>query len=184
MKTAKDNDPGIYNYTRNRRIHNRLQLRNELLFRREQSSDTSKTLTLASTNSKPGGIVDINTIRRQHFAEGYNDIQFHYLITDTGQLYTGLELHEASDIASGIVIGIAGGLTSDGKVPATKGPSLYRQKQIESLVNLVGMFVTLYENVYIARNNVIRKQGMGPSQLSAPDTLLRVNKLITKGVGA
>lgn len=178
---AKDIDPGISNYTRYRRIFNRIQLRNELLYRREMLSDTAASITIASTNTAPEAITTIREVRDLHISEGYKDVQFHYLILENGQLITGLEVGEVSNIASGIVVALAGGLNSQGEVPSTKRTSLYTQKQIESLMHLLTSYVTLYEDVSLLRSTVIRRAGMGPAQLNIPELFQTVLDKVLRG---
>lgn len=173
-----DLDPGIQNYTRHRRILHRLQLRNEIMFTREQSNKTDINFVIVSTNTTPGNRDTLSSIRNLHTAAGYDTLQFHYLILENGQVWTGLEPLEKSQLVNGeeIVVGLVGGLTRQGTVPIDRVLSNYTHKQSESLMALLGTYITCNENVSIVRKKMPQKQGVGSAMLNYPDLLKRVIK--------
>lgn len=175
--TAKDLDPGIHIYKRNRRILSRTQLRNEIMLFRENSKKDSITMTLLSTDTAPTPETDWRKIEDKHVASGFERLEFHFFIAENGNVYTGLELHEDSELkADTLIIGLAGGRNSVGGIPKTNTLSVYTEKQIKSLMNLMGMFIIMFEKASMSTINVPDHDGMGPARVNAAELFKRVNE--------
>ncbi len=183
MHTKIDLDPGIISLKANRRIMSVSQIRNEIMFHRENSDRNEVTINLFGTNTRP---TDDNTFvqnQRRQQAAGYSEIQFHYHINTNGFTYTGLELSENSALNNGdnICIGIAGGLSADGTLPRRHTLSSFSTEQVDALIAIISQLVLTFDKVRIVRQDVDTKQGLCKLNLIPADIRKRVDRRIFNG---
>lgn len=172
--TEHDLDPGIVHTSPNRRIISSIQLRNELMFKRESDPRESLVINLFTTNTHPSDNDTFRYIEDLQTAQTGGSLQFHYLINDSGFTYTGLELDVETTLGNGSNISI--GLTGGGVSATSHTLSSFSVPQINALIDMLSQFAICYEKIRIERFDVEERQGLATLLIPAASLRKRVNK--------
>lgn len=172
--TEHDLDPGIIHTAPNRRIMSSLQLRNELMVKRESDPRESIVINLFTTNTQSDENDTFRYVEDLQTAAGGGKLQFHYLINGSGFTYTGLELDVSTSLGNGSNIAI--GLTGGGTGTVRHTLSNFTTPQIKALIDMLSQFAICYEKIRIERFDVQERQGLATLSIPAASLRKRVDK--------